>query len=198
MGKQQAPAWADELVAQVAATHGITLPRLSWRAAKGETSSGVYYRTKAAITVSAGQDHAEVRMVVLHEMAHHLAHVLGRAEKGHGEAFYFICWALYIAYGVPMDLAVAAEFQYKAAAENTLLKMGVKLNTRERKAGDYGDTCRALKLLRGSARKWRKKVALGGGNLVFYHKKAAEAAERAAKVYSAGERLHAEWKATPV
>jgi predicted SprT family Zn-dependent metalloprotease len=188
------PAWAQQLLEQVAATHAIGVPRLSWKEAEG--SSGRYYRRgEGRINIVAGSDDEETRMVVLHEMAHHLAHVLGRAEKGHGEAFYFICWALYLAYEVPLDLAVAREFQYKASAERTLLKMGIKLDARARKAGAYGDTCRELHGLQASERKWRLRAKESrGGNLNFYLQKANEAAARAAKVASSSRRLEAEWK----
>ena len=135
-------------------------------------------------------------MTVLHEMAHHLAHVLGRAERGHGEAFYYICWALYLAYDVPLDLAAGKEFHYKASAERTLHKMGVKLNARARKAGDYGDACRRLSTLRGQLRKWQARAKAGGGNLAFYHQQVALTSEQVAKCEQTIGRLHAAWKAT--
>ena len=190
------PDWAIELVEQVAATHKIVPPHLSWKQGSDEDSSGVYYRKRLTVTIKAGRDLREVRMVVLHEMAHHLAHVLGRMERGHGEAFYFICWALYLAYEVPLDLAVANEFQYKAAAERTLLKMGIKLDARARRAGDYGDARRELKTLMARGRKWQEKVDGGGNNLAFYHQKVLVSTAQVKKVSQACLRLHSEWKAT--
>jgi hypothetical protein len=192
------PDWAMELTEQVAATHKIVVPHLSWKQSGEDESSGVYYRKRLAATITAGTNPEEARMVVLHEMAHHLAHVLGRAEKGHGDAFYFICWALYLAYDVPLDLAVANEFQYKAAAERVLRKMGVALNAHARKAGDYGDARRTLKVLQGQVRKWQKRVTQGGANVSFYRQREAQAREQALKAAQTCEQLRSEWKASGV
>ena len=191
-----APVWAQQLLEEVAATHDTSIPRLSWRQSDGEESSGHYRLKTQAISIKAGSDEVDAHMVTLHEMAHHLAHVLKRSERGHGEAFYFICWALYLAYDVPLDMAVAREFQYKAAAERVLRKMGIKLDARERKAGRYGDIGREMKTLEGSRQRLLARAKGGGANAAAYRERASEVALQMERVGQTRARLKTEWQAS--
>jgi len=191
-----APQWAQSLLEEVAATHGVSVPRLRWRQMAEEESSGHYTTRTQSISIKAGSDPVDAHMVVLHEMAHHLDRSLHRIGSGHGEAFYFICWALYVAYAVPLDRAVAREFQYMAAAEKVLRKLGLRLDARGRKAARYGDMGRELKVLASRLKRLRANAASASGNTATYSQRAGELAVQVGQVEQARQRLKAEWQAS--
>ena len=193
--RQETPRWALDLAASVASTHQVAVPQIGWRQTTQEESSGRYYRGRARITISAGGDLEEARMVLLHELAHHLAYAKHRPERGHGEPFYFVCWALYLAYDVPLDLAAAGEFRYKASAERVVRKMGVRLDERGKAAGAYGDLLRQAGLLRGGVRAQARLVAAGGGNVASNQRRLEAARQQLARCERAAQAAKERWKA---
>jgi len=96
-----APAWADALVAAVCADAGVQAPRLAWRNRRGMHSTGVARRSQGTISVRAGEDPADQRLTLLHELAHWLSPpARGRRVQHHGRAFYRTAFALYRRHGL--------------------------------------------------------------------------------------------------
>jgi hypothetical protein len=96
-----APAWADALVATVCADAGVEAPRLTWRRRLGMHSTGVARRSEGTISVRAGEDPADQRLTLLHELAHWLSPpARGRRVRHHGRAFYRAAFALYRRHGL--------------------------------------------------------------------------------------------------
>lgn len=105
-----APAWSIQLVQQVCADYKRALPdKLSWYDKNRVHTSG---HTKYArwhglnqIHISAGKDEWEHRVVVLHELAHH---IMGKTRKGtlqgHSLKFWRLLFDLAINYGNVDDL----------------------------------------------------------------------------------------------
>jgi hypothetical protein len=95
-----APAWAVELTQLVCAEAQAGLPRvLRWRRAARDASTGLTNRRLGSIAVTAGDDAADARHTLLHELAHWLTPEIRRRRRGqrvhHGAAFYGIAIPLY-------------------------------------------------------------------------------------------------------
>lgn len=112
-----APAWAERVVRDTARLHRRRPPRLRWRAWRRVRSAGSAgdggYGEDGAISIAAGRDPIDQRLVLCHE----LAHWLGRAEEGHTEAFWRRAWRLYRRHRVPVYYALAREGDYAGAVE---------------------------------------------------------------------------------
>lgn len=97
-----APGWALSLVASVCADAGIEQPRISWRRRAGEHSTGVTRRHDGIVAVRAGSDELDLRLTLLHELAHWLSPAPRRARRAahHGRAFYEVAFELYRRHGL--------------------------------------------------------------------------------------------------
>ena len=108
----EAPAWARALVAAVCAAADAPLPRLSWRSRARPTSSGVTRRHAGSISLSAGTDHDDRRLTLLHELAHWIS-PMPRRRRGrvahHDLGFYRAAFELYRRHGIPDAAAIAGE-----------------------------------------------------------------------------------------
>ncbi len=132
----KAPEWATELFKQVCKDYNRGLPsQFAWRNANRDSSSGVtrssWYKkgvkTKSGklkfvqwygeVSVRAGRDEQDQKLVLLHELAHH---IVGRSKTGRGQGhtmkFWKLAFELYDRYGVDMDYAIGREKNYKAYA----------------------------------------------------------------------------------
>jgi hypothetical protein len=111
-----APAWARALVAEVCHSAGVDPPRLAWRLRPGRpTSSGVTRREAGTVSVSAGDDPADQRLTLLHELAHWLSPAPSRGRRArartshHDAAFYAVAFALYARHGIASADALRGE-----------------------------------------------------------------------------------------
>lgn len=113
----EAPGWARALVAEVCREAGVVPPRLAWRTRPGRpTSSGVTRREAGSVSVTAGDDPADQRLTLLHELAHWLAPAPSRGRRGsrartshHDAAFYATAFTLYERHGIPTADALRGE-----------------------------------------------------------------------------------------
>jgi hypothetical protein len=98
------PIWASEVAAEVCGEAGVALPRLSWRRRASEHSSGLTRRDDGVVAVRAGTDPLDVRLTLLHELAHWLTATrrpaLRRRTEHHGRAFYASAFELYRRHGI--------------------------------------------------------------------------------------------------
>ena len=70
-------------------------------------------RDGAGISIAAGRDRVDQRLVVCHE----LAHWLGKPDEGHTIEFWLRAWRLYRRYRVPVHYALAREGAYEGAVQ---------------------------------------------------------------------------------
>lgn len=117
------PKWAAALITRVCADHGVPEPAVTWRRSRRSlNSSGRYFWDPARIVVTAGRSREDQRLVLLHELGHHLA------PKGdtHTEAFWRIAWRLFRAYGVRLAHALDREGDYRKAALSVAAASGIR------------------------------------------------------------------------
>ena len=141
------PEWATMLMEQVLKDEGLKIkPVLNWRDSKRSVwSSGqawhpskkAYYRYKDnrttngwdykrvkytaryKITITAGSQSQDQRLVLLHE----LAHVICPKNVNHGAVFWRKAWELYKRYGVDLEYALNREKGYRKESEIQYRKM---------------------------------------------------------------------------
>ncbi len=119
-----APAWAERIVSNVARSSRRPQPDLRWRTTRRRRSAGSAVDeldgNRPAISVAAGRDAIDQRLVLCHELAHWL---VGPGE-GHSLRFWRSAWRLYRRYRVPIHYALAREGEYEGAimAYKRLLK----------------------------------------------------------------------------
>jgi hypothetical protein len=88
--------------------------------------------TNGTISVVAGRDPLDQRLVLCHE----LAHWLGPPNQGHSQAFWRRAWQLYRRYRVPIYYALAREGDFQGAIETYRKQLAVrrrKSNTAQRR-----------------------------------------------------------------
>lgn len=130
------PEWATELFTTVCKDYNRGLPsQFVWKNANRSGSSGVhkpgwgkrYRMTKGGklkatnwwgeIIVRAGSDIQDQKLVLLHELAHHVAaRSKTRRHHGHTIRFWKLAFEFYDRYGVDMEYAYDREKNYKAKA----------------------------------------------------------------------------------
>lgn len=115
------PMWAQDLVIKVAIDEGRDdLPDVMWRRAgklqysqwRPFESTGVTHMYKNKITITAGTDRRDQKLVILHELAHWL---MPKGEN-HGSLFWDKAWQLYRRYKVPIRYALLSEGNYRKGA----------------------------------------------------------------------------------
>ena len=109
------PLWAQNLVLDACLwweNQGNTsrLPTLKWRHSRHFFSSGHAHYGEAEITITAGTDRHDQRMVLLHELAHILR------PRGHTAAFWGCAWSLFRWAGLPIRKTLARESGYMKGA----------------------------------------------------------------------------------
>ncbi len=114
----QVPKWAQELVIRVALDEKRErLPDVTWRRRNGTTSSGytLYSTLKCpdrCISLNAGKERRDQKLVLLHELAHWLI----PEDQYHSPTYWDKCWDLYYRYGVPIRYALKRERDYRKGA----------------------------------------------------------------------------------
>lgn len=123
-----APAWAERIVREVARARRRRPPELHWRRSRYRRSAGsaIGYAPgqENIISIEAGRDPMDQRLVVCHE----LAHWMSRPEEGHTSAFWRRAWKLYRRYRVPIYYALAREGKHEGA----VLAFALDLKKRKR------------------------------------------------------------------
>ena len=116
------PQWAVDLVGRIAHSQGrCDLPTINWRRLKQHWGSSGLTQTsgllrRLVLTIRAGRDERDQRMVLLHETAHWL---LGTKE-GHSPRFYSKAFELFTSHG-DLLYGVRRELRYMPAAVRTAL-----------------------------------------------------------------------------
>ena len=109
-----APLWAQRLVERVIIAEDLDdPPTLIWRRSKrNKQSSGRTYIVKrpGRIVITAGTLRRDQRLVLLHELAHHVTLEL------HTPTFWAKAWELYRRYQVPIRYALQREGTYRKGA----------------------------------------------------------------------------------
>ena len=111
-----APDWADRMVREVARARRCPAPLLRWRRTRRRRTGGSgdsHLQKHPAISIAAGKDPVDQRLVLLHE----LAHWQGKPDEGHSHAFWLRAWRLYRRYRVPVHYALAREGEYDGAVQ---------------------------------------------------------------------------------
>lgn len=134
------PQWAIELVEQVCKDYARSKPlelqwfdrtqntkrmyiehhedgRRTWQTEPIRSSSGTTWAYRQKIHISAGSDVKDQKLVLLHELAHH---ILNKTKKGRGQGhttkFWKLAFELYERYGIDMKTAFNREKGYRATA----------------------------------------------------------------------------------
>jgi hypothetical protein len=120
------PQWAVELTNQVCKDYKRALPqKFQWYQSK--TSSNSSGRTWARqrvwgrwipskVHVTAGTDLQDQKLVLLHELAHHICNKRHKREA-HSIRFWRLAFELYERYGIDMQYAYEREKDYKQKAQ---------------------------------------------------------------------------------
>lgn len=122
-----APEWASELTAAVCADAGVAPPRVTWRRRASEHSSGLTRRDNGVVAVRAGTDPLDVRLTLLHELAHWLTPTPRRRHRTqhHGPAFYATAFELYRRHGIADADALRLEARRYRSALRHAAALGV-------------------------------------------------------------------------
>jgi hypothetical protein len=101
------------MVKEVARRRRQPAPAIYWRQTRRRRSAGSAdsFRRGNCVSMAAGKDPIDQRLVLLHE----LAHWLGKPDEGHSLDFWVRAWKLFRRYRVPMHYALAREGEYEGA-----------------------------------------------------------------------------------
>jgi hypothetical protein len=120
------PSWAEELVRQVYTDEGRDdVPVLRWQVKYRKGSSGRAYLTQNRISVTAGQDPVDQKLVVLHECAHQLT------KQGHTSKMWDKFWELCHRHQVPIPYALKRSGDYKKKAVPAFYRYQAKLEAEQ-------------------------------------------------------------------
>lgn len=103
--------WIHDLANEVCWDRGRRPPLITVKTRRDRYSSGTYWRGDLRATIRVGSDEAHAKIVVLHEVAHHLART-----QGHSVRFWRTAWRLYHDYGADLNVAHATEGSYMKKA----------------------------------------------------------------------------------
>lgn len=151
-----APLWAVELTNQVCTDYHRKSPNLDWHQRRdrkykrwqhGQTEDGGRYLQRVTIVQPAGQytsgttwpsgrvlvragtDAADAKLVLLHELAHHILNKTRSGRRqGHSIRFWRLAFQLYQRYGVDLDYAFSREKDYKVKATQAYQELMASLN----------------------------------------------------------------------
>lgn len=111
--KTNAPQWVLDLAQDVVKSKcHKRMPIIIWRKRHGFHSTGVTYSLEGRITVRAGSDEQDQKLVLLHELAHYLC----PKACGHNMRFWKTAWTLYKEYNIDLAYAFEREKDYKKKA----------------------------------------------------------------------------------
>lgn len=140
----EVPEWAQELIVKVCKDHKRWPPTTEWkeRGKREEhrwkympdgtritilapsSSSGTTWSSNR-IRIRAGSDLQDQKLVLLHELAHH---ILNKGKAGrrahHSLRFWRLAFKLYQTYGMDMDYAYQREKEYKKGATVAYNELG--------------------------------------------------------------------------
>ena len=115
------PAWAERIVARVCDAAGVDEPEVTWRRSRSSaSSSGRYITAERRLIVTAGSDRRDQRLVLLHELAHHLT-----PHQHHNDTFWKAAWRLFERFGLTR-YALKRESGYKANASAVAIDLGIR------------------------------------------------------------------------
>lgn len=130
----QIPTWANRLIKQVCKDYRRKLPVVQWydcsntrNHSSGRTwhwrgravsrSSGYVWRHWNKIHISAGADEQDQKLVLLHELAHHIMNKTRKGSKAHhSQKFWELAFELYDQYGIDLEYAYDRERHYRVKA----------------------------------------------------------------------------------
>jgi predicted metal-dependent hydrolase len=106
------PQWAQDLIIDTilyleSKGYKAELPEIKYRHSKRNSTSATCYQHKY-ITITAGKDRRDTKMVILHELAHW---VLPDNEH-HGDNFWRLAFNLYKWQGLPLRVCINRESTY--------------------------------------------------------------------------------------
>lgn len=115
------PEWARELTLAVCKSYRMDIPEVKWAMKNRRWSSGRAYsfeekrihRFNYDVSVVAGTEELDIRLVLLHE----LAHFSNPVGEHHGYGFWNRAFDLYELFGIPVMYAHNRERKYRAMAE---------------------------------------------------------------------------------
>ncbi len=85
-----APAWAVAMIEEVCKDYNRALPKqFSWYNTKSKDSSGRTYMSGKRLHVSAGTDVADQKLMLIHELAHHILAKTRTGRKAHHSLKYW-------------------------------------------------------------------------------------------------------------
>lgn len=96
-------------------------PPIKWTTKRRVSSSGYCYLDH--ISIVAGSDLTDAKMVILHELAHWTMH--NKKRQGHSDLFWRRVWYLYRWARLPMEHCVQREAGYKKRSVHNLFISGV-------------------------------------------------------------------------
>lgn len=111
------PKWAENLYLEALTyleSKGFNPPiaPLSWRHGSYNLSSGHCKWDGKGITITAGKNRLDQKLVLLHETAH----LIGNKHEHHSPRFWDIAWDLYRTFKIPINYVKKREYSYKKEA----------------------------------------------------------------------------------
>jgi hypothetical protein len=119
-----APEWATNLVIQVCAEYNRKQPKsFQWYRTKSKSTSGRASYDGSRIHISAGTDEWEHKVVLIHELSHHI-NAKSKRGRGHNKRFWELFWELSELYGstklsYKRDVEMAREWRPKTRVKAT-------------------------------------------------------------------------------
>jgi hypothetical protein len=115
------PKWAQELILDASLYleskgYAAVLPDITWRHGSKFQSSGHASRTNH-ITITAGRDRLDAKLVLLHEYAHIHAKPAPGSHIWHSGEFWNLAWDLYRWAKLPIRYCQQREYSYKVGAQ---------------------------------------------------------------------------------
>jgi len=108
----QPPKWAQDLLLDALLhANSDNIPELVWRKANRHNSSGRCQIVQPyKLTICAGHDRTDAKLVLLHEAAHAIT------REAHAPHFWDVAWELFRWAKLPINYCKQREFEYKAGA----------------------------------------------------------------------------------
>ncbi len=108
------PEWAQNLILDALIFLKFSdLPDIRWRHSKRLDSSGLCYPDH--ISIMAGRDRVDLKLVILHELAHWVLPTRA-SHEGHTKRFWDLAWQLYRAFDLPIRYCKKREGEFRKGA----------------------------------------------------------------------------------